>query len=80
MPALEQSLAVVFDEVVHRNPGEAEFHQAVEEVLMSLGPVVVKHPEYADAEIIRRLCEPERQRWVRSRADCGSTRRCISGS
>nr|WP_236966929.1 NADP-specific glutamate dehydrogenase [Microbacterium aurantiacum] len=61
MPALEQSLAVVFDEVVHRNPGEAEFHQAVEEVLMSLGPVVVKHPEYADAEIIRRLCEPERQ-------------------
>lgn len=61
MPAMEQSLAVVFDEVVHRNPGEAEFHQAVEEVLMSLGPVVVKHPEYADAEIIRRLCEPERQ-------------------
>ncbi|MBN9200495.1 NADP-specific glutamate dehydrogenase [Microbacterium aurantiacum] len=58
---MEQSLAVVFDEVVHRNPGEAEFHQAVEEVLMSLGPVVVKHPEYADAEIIRRLCEPERQ-------------------
>lgn len=61
MPAMEQSLAVVFDEVVHRNPGEAEFHQAVEEVLMSLGPVVAKHPEYADAEIIRRLCEPERQ-------------------
>jgi glutamate dehydrogenase (NADP+) len=51
----------VFDEVVNRNPGESEFHQAVREVLESLGPVVAKHPEYADAEVIRRLCEPERQ-------------------
>ncbi len=58
---MEPSLARVFDEVIHRNPGEAEFHQAVEEVFGSLGPVVARHPEYADAEIIRRLCEPERQ-------------------
>jgi glutamate dehydrogenase (NADP+) len=46
---------------VRRNPGEREFHQAVAEVLESLDPVVRKHPEYVDAEIIRRLCEPERQ-------------------
>ncbi|WP_396652329.1 NADP-specific glutamate dehydrogenase [Microbacterium caowuchunii] len=51
----------VFDEVVGRNPGEKEFHQAVREVLESLGPVITKHPEYADSEVIRRLCEPERQ-------------------
>jgi len=51
----------VFDEVIARNPGEIEFHQAVREVLESLGPVVAKHPEYADSEVIRRLCEPERQ-------------------
>ena len=61
MPLLHEHLIPVFDEVVARNPGEAEFHQAVREVLESLGPVVAKHPEYADAEVIRRLCEPERQ-------------------
>jgi len=61
VPVLDESLISVFDEVVRRNPGEDEFHQAVREVLESLGPVVAKHPEYADAEIIRRLCEPERQ-------------------
>jgi len=58
---LDQQLIPVFDEVVTRNPGENEFHQAVHEVLESLGPVVAKHPEYADGEVIRRLCEPERQ-------------------
>ncbi|MCX6502178.1 MAG: NADP-specific glutamate dehydrogenase [Microbacterium sp.] len=58
---LPSSVAPVFEEVIRRNPGEREFHQAVREVLESLGPVVVKHPEYADAEVIRRLCEPERQ-------------------
>ncbi len=61
MSSLDERLAPVFDEVVRRNPGEAEFHQAVLEVLESLRPVVAKHPEYADAEIIRRMCEPERQ-------------------
>ena len=61
MSITDDSLITVFDEVVRRNPGEKEFHQAVREVLESLGPVVAKHPEYVDAEIIRRLCEPERQ-------------------
>ena len=61
MSSLHPSLSDVLDEVVRRNPGEHEFHQAVREVLESLTPVVGKHPEYADAEIIRRLCEPERQ-------------------
>ena len=61
MSPLDQRLIPVFDEVVTRNPGETEFHQAVREVLESLGPVVAKHPQYTDAEVIRRLCEPERQ-------------------
>jgi glutamate dehydrogenase (NADP+) len=61
VPQLDPNLLSVFDEVVRRNPGELEFHQAVREVLESLGPVVAKHSEYADAEVIRRLCEPERQ-------------------
>jgi len=58
---LDEKLRDVYDEVLRRNPGETEFHQAVHEVLDSLGPVVAKHPQYADAAVIRRLCEPERQ-------------------
>ncbi|MEU6134847.1 NADP-specific glutamate dehydrogenase [Nocardioides sp. NPDC047086] len=49
------------DIVLSRNPGEGEFHQAVAEVLGSLGPVVERHPEYLDHSIIERICEPERQ-------------------
>lgn len=49
------------DTVKKRNPGEAEFHQAVEEVLESIAPVLEKHPEYVEAGIIDRLLEPERQ-------------------
>ncbi|MBN9213361.1 MAG: glutamate dehydrogenase [Microbacterium sp. SCN 70-200] len=58
---LPDSVQSVFEEVIRRNPGETEFHQAVREVLESLGPVIAKHPQYTDGEIIRRLCEPERQ-------------------
>jgi glutamate dehydrogenase (NADP+) len=58
---LDEKLYAIYDEVLRRNPGETEFHQAVHEVLDSLGPVIAKHPEYADAAIIQRLCEPERQ-------------------
>ncbi len=58
---LDEKLVDIYEEVLHRNPGENEFHQAVHEVLSSLGPVVAKHPQYADAAVIRRLCEPERQ-------------------
>lgn len=61
MAVLDTKLSDIYDEVLRRNPGESEFHQAVREVLDSLGPVVAKHPSYTDAAVIRRLCEPERQ-------------------
>ncbi|EKF22703.1 glutamate/Leucine/Phenylalanine/Valine dehydrogenase family protein [Mycolicibacterium hassiacum DSM 44199] len=61
MDQLHEKLRDIYEEVVRRNNGETEFHQAVFEVLASLGPVVDKHPEYVDSEVIRRLCEPERQ-------------------
>jgi glutamate dehydrogenase (NADP+) len=51
----------IFQQVVRRNPGEAEFHQAVKEVIETLGPVLAKHPAYAEHKIIERICEPERQ-------------------
>ena len=41
--ALDDKLQDVYDEVLGRNPGEIEFHQAVYEILTSLGPVVAKH-------------------------------------
>ena len=43
-----------------RNPGEPEFHQAVEEVLDSLVPVFERRPEYRSARILERMVEPER--------------------
>ncbi|UWZ40536.1 NADP-specific glutamate dehydrogenase [Dactylosporangium roseum] len=46
---------------MRRNPGELEFHQAVREVLDSVAPALDKHPEFAEAKIIERICEPERQ-------------------
>ncbi|MFG3299263.1 NADP-specific glutamate dehydrogenase [Micromonospora chersina] len=51
----------MFTSVVRRNPGEGEFHQAVREVLDSVAPALKRHPEYAEAKIIERICEPERQ-------------------
>jgi glutamate dehydrogenase (NADP+) len=51
----------VYDQVLKRNPGEAEFHQAVKEVFECLEPVLDKHPEYVKARILDRLVEPERQ-------------------
>ncbi|AFR49228.1 NADP-specific glutamate dehydrogenase [Gordonia sp. KTR9] len=58
---LDEKISDLYAQVVARNPGEAEFHQAVREVFDSLGPVLAKHPHYADAGIIKRLTEPERQ-------------------
>ncbi|GAA4444352.1 NADP-specific glutamate dehydrogenase [Pontibacter saemangeumensis] len=59
--SIDEKLAPVFNEIIRRNPGEIEFHQAVREVLESLGPVLVKYPEFAHHKIIERICEPERQ-------------------
>lgn len=58
---MDQALEAVFDTVVARNPGEAEFHQAVREVFESLGPVIKRHPEYLEWKMLERICEPERQ-------------------
>ena len=51
----------VFEDVLALNPNEPEFHQAVHEVLHSIGPVLDRHPEYVDAGVLERVVEPERQ-------------------
>src|SRR5690606_27296456 len=58
---LHEKLQSIYDNVLRRNPGETEFHQAVREVLESIGPALGKHLEYAESKIIERICEPERQ-------------------
>ena len=59
--AANDLIQAVYEQVLSRNPGEVEFHQAVKEVLDSLGPVLKKHPEYGEAKILERIVEPERQ-------------------
>ncbi len=61
MTHLHPQLQPAYDTVLRRNGGEVEFHQAVLEVLESLSPVVDKRPEYVQASVIERICEPERQ-------------------
>ena len=61
MPQIDAKIQAIFEQVVRRNPGESEFHQAVKEVIETLGPALRKHPQYAEHKIIERICEPERQ-------------------
>ena len=58
---MDEKLQVVYQDVLKRNPGEVEFHQAVREVLESIGPVLSKYPEFRERKIIERIAEPERQ-------------------
>lgn len=58
---LDEKLEPIYRDLLRRNPGETEFHQAVREVLETLGPVLVKYPEFTEHKIIQRICEPERQ-------------------
>ncbi len=50
----------LIESVKAKNPAEPEFHQAVQEVVESLVPVIEKHPEYRSARILERIVEPER--------------------
>ncbi|HDQ40572.1 MAG TPA: NADP-specific glutamate dehydrogenase [Desulfonatronum sp.] len=56
----KEHIQSVLDHVVKRDPGEREFHQAVQEVLESLEPVIAAKPAYIEANILGRIVEPER--------------------
>ena len=47
-------------ELIARNPGESEFHQAVREVVESVADYVVAYPYLMDFKILERMVEPER--------------------
>ncbi len=48
------------EKVIKKNPGEAEFHQAVKEVAESLMPFLEENPIYQEFKILERIAEPER--------------------
>jgi glutamate dehydrogenase (NADP+) len=58
--SISTRVAEFMEQVVARNPGEPEFHQAVREVVESVMPVVEATPEYRKAKILERIVEPER--------------------
>ena len=58
---MHSQIQAIYDEVVRRNRGEAEFHQAVQEVLLTLVPALNKNPQYVEAAILNKMVEPERQ-------------------
>ena len=60
MSIKNEYLKRVMEDVVKRNPGEPEFHQAVTEVLESLEPVIEKNPQFEEKGLIERMVEPER--------------------
>ncbi|MCL2528457.1 MAG: NADP-specific glutamate dehydrogenase [Defluviitaleaceae bacterium] len=50
----------VLETTIRKTPGESEFHQALEEVLTSLSPVVDQNPIYQKSSILEMLTTPER--------------------
>src|SRR5947208_1723308 len=61
-------------QLVAKNPGEPEFHQAVQEVAESVELALQRNPRYVDAKIFERIIEPERVvmfrvPWVDDRGD-----------
>ena len=57
---MTRSVGEFMEEVRRKNPGENEFHQAVQEVVESLLPFVQKNPKYEKAKVLERIVEPER--------------------
>ena len=57
---MSNKIDAFMQEIIERNPGEKEFHQAVREVTESIMPYIEKHPAYTRAKILERIAEPER--------------------
>jgi glutamate dehydrogenase (NADP+) len=59
-PAVRPELDKFMSGLIRRNPGQTEFHQAVQEVAESVLPYILEHPQYHHARILERLTEPDR--------------------
>ena len=47
-------------DLIKKNPGENEFHQAVKEVIESVAPMIMAYPYLREQKIMERMVEPER--------------------
>ena len=56
----QTNLDTLFQQIKQRDPNQAPFHQAVEEVFMSLQPFLAKNPQYTRHGLLERIVEPER--------------------
>jgi glutamate dehydrogenase (NADP+) len=59
-PAVRSEVEQFMAGLERRNPHEPEFQQAVREVVETLMPFVLEHPEYREAQILERMTEPDR--------------------
>ncbi|MDE5934708.1 MAG: glutamate dehydrogenase, partial [Muribaculaceae bacterium] len=50
----------ILSDLEAKHPGEKEYLQAVKEVLLSVGDIYDRHPEFARNKIIERMVEPDR--------------------
>ena len=57
---MNKYLKKVLQDVKRKNNSEKEYLQAVEEVLLTIEPVIEKHPEYEKIALLERMIEPER--------------------
>lgn len=57
---MDKDVEAFMEEIIAKNPGEKEFHQAVREVAESIMPFIREHPKYKKAKILERIAEPER--------------------
>ena len=57
---MSSSMQSFLDRVVAKNPAEPEFHQAVQEVVESVWPVIESNPRYRSGRVLERMVEPER--------------------
>lgn len=61
-------------DLIKKNPGENEFHQAVHEVVESVAPMIMQYPYMREQKVLERMVEPERVimfrvPWVDDRGD-----------
>jgi len=59
-PVMKNEVDTFMKGLKRRNPGEVEFHQAVQEVAETLWPFIMDNEAYQKAQILERMTEPDR--------------------
>ena len=57
---MSSSADSLINDIINKNPNQPEFLQAVQEVLEDISPIISSESKYRDANLFKRLVEPER--------------------